>query len=205
MIPSVQKPMRYLETAVLYKSRGLGGHICYRNDFCREFYLLNAYFLISGLILETRTQLEQIILSQHSYPNQCKLGEPYLLFLFAKYNPLYYISLIRCSIICACLLSCFSPVQLFVTYGLQSMGIFQERILEWVAMPSSRVSSQPRYRICISYVPALAGGFSTTGTTWEAHSPQQQVKVYAYIPGVKTIFTSNLLSFLEEKSFSLLV
>ena len=39
-----------------------------------------------------------------------------------------------------------------------SMGICQARILEWVAMPSSRGSSQPRYRIQIS---RIAGGFFT--------------------------------------------
>ena len=37
-------------------------------------------------------------------------------------------------------------------------GILQARILEWVAMPSSRESSQPRHRICISWI---AGGFFT--------------------------------------------
>ena len=48
------------------------------------------------------------------------------------------------------MLSHFSSVQLFVTTWtatLQaplSMGILQARILEWVAMPSSRGSSQPR-------------------------------------------------------------
>ena len=33
-----------------------------------------------------------------------------------------------------------------------SMGIIQARILEWVAMPSFRGSSQPRDRTHISYV-----------------------------------------------------
>ena len=37
-------------------------------------------------------------------------------------------------------------------------GILQARILEWVAMPSSRGSSRPRDRICTAYVPALADG-----------------------------------------------
>ena len=37
-------------------------------------------------------------------------------------------------------------------------GISQARILEWVAMPSSRVSSQPRYLTCVSYI---AGRFFT--------------------------------------------
>ena len=43
--------------------------------------------------------------------------------------------------------------------GSSSHGISQARILEWVAIPFSRGSSQPRDRICISF---LAGGFFTT-------------------------------------------
>ena len=46
--------------------------------------------------------------------------------------------------------------------------ILQARILEWVAMPSSRGSSWPRDWTCVSFVPALAGGFFTTAATWEA-------------------------------------
>ena len=41
-------------------------------------------------------------------------------------------------------------------------GIFQARILEWIAMPSSRGSSRPRDGTCVSYVPAVAGGLFTT-------------------------------------------
>ena len=42
-------------------------------------------------------------------------------------------------------------------------GIFQARILEWVAMPSSRGSSPPRDETQVSHTsPALAGGFFTT-------------------------------------------
>ena len=40
--------------------------------------------------------------------------------------------------------------------------ISQARILEWVVISSSRGSSQPRDRSCISYISALAGGFFTT-------------------------------------------
>ena len=39
-----------------------------------------------------------------------------------------------------------------------SMGILQARILEWVAMPSSRGSSQPRDG---TQVYSIAGGFFT--------------------------------------------
>ena len=42
-------------------------------------------------------------------------------------------------------------------------GIFQARTLEWVAMPSSRGSSQPRDLCLMS--PALAGGFFVTSAT----------------------------------------
>ena len=41
-----------------------------------------------------------------------------------------------------------------------TMGILQARIMQWVAMPSSRGSSQPRYRTQVSH---FAGRFFTTG------------------------------------------
>ena len=47
-------------------------------------------------------------------------------------------------------------------------GILQARILEWVAMPSSRGSSQSRDQIHIFMSPALAGGFFTTSNPWES-------------------------------------
>ena len=57
-----------------------------------------------------------------------------------------------------CMLSHFSHVQLCdpMEYSLPDSsvhGILQAGILEWVAMPSSRGSSQPpRYQTCVSYV-----------------------------------------------------
>ena len=38
-------------------------------------------------------------------------------------------------------------------------GIFQARILEWIAISSSRGSSQPRNQTCISCVSCILGGF----------------------------------------------
>ena len=53
--------------------------------------------------------------------------------------------------------------------GSSAHGILQARILESVAMLSSRGSSRPRDQTCIAYVSCtLAGGFFTTSTTWEA-------------------------------------
>jgi len=68
-----------------------------------------------------------------------------------------------------CMLNC---VWLFVTLdwsplGSSAYGIFQARILKWVAIFFSRVSSQPRDWTQVSVSPALAGRFFTTSTTWE--------------------------------------
>ena len=63
--------------------------------------------------------------------------------------------------VCACMLSRFSHVWLFATLwtvALQvslSMGILQGRILEWVAMPSSRASSRPRDWTWVSFVSCI--------------------------------------------------
>ena len=70
----------------------------------------------------------------------------------------------------ACLLSRFSRVWLFSTLWLHNPsppgsslhGILQARILEWVAMPSSRASSQPRDWTHVSYISCTAVGFFTT-------------------------------------------
>ena len=57
-----------------------------------------------------------------------------------------------------CMLSHFSHVQLFVTPadcslpGFSVPGILQARVLEWVAMPSSRGSSWPRDQTWVSHI-----------------------------------------------------
>ena len=66
--------------------------------------------------------------------------------------------------VCACMLSCFTHVQLFVTPdwsppGSAVHGILWARILEWVAIPFSRGSSQPRDR---THVSCIASRFFTT-------------------------------------------
>ena len=60
-----------------------------------------------------------------------------------------------------CMLSLFSRVQLFTTIwtvaypGSSAYGIFQARIVKWVAMPSSRGSSQPRDQTHVSYIACI--------------------------------------------------
>jgi len=48
------------------------------------------------------------------------------------------------------------------------MGILQERILEWAAMPSSKGSSQPRDQTQVS---CIAGGFLTVA--WATREAQE--------------------------------
>ena len=66
-----------------------------------------------------------------------------------------------------------SHVQLIVTSGLlparlKIHGIFQARILEWVAMSFSRRSSPPRDLFHISYFSCIGSDFFTTITVWKA-------------------------------------
>ena len=51
--------------------------------------------------------------------------------------------------------------------------ILQVQILEWVAMFSSRRSSQPRDWTCISYVSCIGRQFFTTSAIWEARFPHR--------------------------------
>ena len=80
-------------------------------------------------------------------------------------------------ITCIYVLSCFSRVRLFVTLQTVShqaplsIGILQARILEWVAMPSSRGSFRSRGWTCVSYI-------SCTGRQVLYHSTTCEVQKY---------------------------
>ena len=90
-----------------------------------------------------------------------------------------YGSLVSRGLVCAFLISRFRHVQFCATLwtvacqGPLSMALSRQfqypRILEWVAMPSSRGSSRLKDWACVSVSPALAGRFFTTRSTWEAH------------------------------------
>ena len=88
------------------------------------------------------------------------------------YSQIYYSE----KIVKACVLCCAKLLQSCPTlwpHRLQPTGLLCPwdslgRILEWVAMSSFRGSSQPRDPTTSLVSPALAGGFFTTGTTWEA-------------------------------------
>ena len=77
-----------------------------------------------------------------------------------------------CACVCAkslqsCLTLC-DPMNCSLR-GSSVHGILQARMLEWVAMPSSRVLPNSGIRPTSLASPALAGGFFTTNATWEAH------------------------------------
>ena len=58
---------------------------------------------------------------------------------------------------------------LFISTGSSVHGIFQERILEWVATSySSESSLDPQIKPSSLVFPALASRFFTTSNTWEA-------------------------------------
>ena len=63
--------------------------------------------------------------------------------------------------------------------GSSVQGILPARILESVAMSSSRGSSQPKDWTCIAYVSGIAGRFSTTSATCEA--PYIYNWIYTYM------------------------
>ena len=67
----------------------------------------------------------------------------------------------------SCVLSCLTIVSNSLgpmdcsPLGSSFHGILQARILEWIAVPCSRGSSQPRDQTCISCSSCTAGGFFT--------------------------------------------
>ena len=75
----------------------------------------------------------------------------------------------------ACMLSQLSHVRFFATpwtvarQAPLSLSVGFSRPLEWVGMPSSRGSSQPRDQTQVS---CIGGRFFTTSTLWEAHATQ---------------------------------
>ena len=84
----------------------------------------------------------------------------------------------------ACILSHFSPVSIFGTpwtvarQALLPMGFSRQEY--WCGLPCSAPQDLPDPGIKPTYLmaPALAGGFFTTSTTWEAkqHSPKEEKK-----------------------------
>ena len=69
--------------------------------------------------------------------------------------------------------------------------ILQARILEWVAMLTSRGSSWTRDQTCISTPPALSARFFTTSATWQANK--------SYIHTKTAVASANIINPLLNK------
>ena len=67
---------------------------------------------------------------------------------------------VHAQLIQSCLTIC-NPMDLSLP-GFSVHGISQARLLEWVAMPSSKGSVWPRYQTCASWVSCIAGRLFTT-------------------------------------------
>ena len=80
----------------------------------------------------------------------------------------HWICVVLCSVAQSCLTLC-DPVDCSPP-GSSVRGVLPARILEWVAMISSRGSSQPRDWTCITCVSCTVVRFFTHWATWEAHT-----------------------------------
>ena len=120
---------------------------------------MQSYQITNGIFHRTRSKiviclfffLKQIL---HIKKKRLNSFEAYL-----KSNVIFPSYIKDCEICCARMLSCFSHVQLFATLwsppGSSVHGIFQARIMDWVAIPSARGSSGPRDRTWVFYISCI--------------------------------------------------
>ena len=79
-------------------------------------------------------------------------------------------SMVSCVCVCTCAVNCADscdPMDCSPP-GSSVHRILQERILDWVAMPSSRGSFQTRDRMCVSYIPCIGRLVLYQLSRWEA-------------------------------------
>ena len=87
------------------------------------------------------------------------------------------------SVVCVCACSVASDSYDTMDCSLPgSSGIFQVRILEWVAISYSKGSSQPRDRTSISMSPALAGKFFTAVPPQEVFNTSTKLHPLQLLP-----------------------
>ena len=65
-------------------------------------------------------------------------------------------------------LTLYNPVECIAWQAHLSMGILQARILQWIAISSSRGSFQLRDGTKVAYISCTGGQVKTTSVTWEA-------------------------------------
>ena len=102
--------------------------------------------------------------------------------------------------LCACMLSLFNCVWLFTTLwthppGSSVHGILQARILEWVAIPSSRGSSQPKNWTHVYCGSCIAGWFFTVEPPGKPESIFNQIQIWP-----RFRYWNSLLAHLSQSS-----
>ena len=75
----------------------------------------------------------------------------------------------------------FATLQIVAHQAPLSMGVLQARVPEWVAMPSSRGSSQLRDQTHVSCVFGIAGRFFTVWATGEAPGSREGPNSYQFL------------------------
>ena len=85
--------------------------------------------------------------------------------------------------------------------GSSVYGILQARILDRVAMPSSKRSFPPRDRTCISYVSYTGRHVLTSSATWEAHSLHRKQQIWRFW-GIFSSFSESWLLNTYQHSIS---
>ena len=108
----------------------------------------------------------QLVLLQKFFLHLSSISVPWADFHKYSKSPHMILQVCVCVRARACTLSRFSHVRLCdpvdcSLLGSSVHGILQARILEWVAMPFSRGSSQPRNQTQVSCISCTAGRFST--------------------------------------------
>ena len=84
---------------------------------------------------------------------------------------------VRAKSLQSCLILC-DPVDCSPPPGPSVQGVLQARILELVAMPSSRASSQPRDRTLVSCLLHWQAGSLPLAPPGKPHSTEQEVAIY---------------------------
>ena len=109
---------------------------------------------------------------------------------------------LRCVCVCVCAQSCLTLCDPKDCRWPDSSvrGIFQARILEWVAISYSRGSSQPRDRTHISCVSCTGRWVLQDWTTWDTHSQAQACNhiIHASCEGSVNTRTDNILAVLNR-------
>ena len=126
----------------------------------------------------------------NSFPLIVKLTTPMVKQLWISL-PLWFFSL-SAKLLQQCLTLC-NALHCSLT-GSCVHGILQKRILQCIAMPSSKESSQLRDGTHVSYVSCLGRQVLYTGATWETKKKKKSIKLITYYTVYATLLGTSLVA-----------